>query len=649
MPTIHITLLGRFVVTVDGVPVAESGWTRRHAAALVKVLAMAPARRMHREQIIDLVWPDETLDEAAPKLHKAAHFARRSIGVPNSVVLYGDNITLCPDEDTTVDVVEFENLARRALLDEDVAAAREAIALYGGELLPQDRYETWAEDRREQLRLRHLDLLRLDGRWETVIEFDESDELAHLALMRRYAASGDRHAALRQFERMGRTLRRELGVAPSAEAVALRNRLLADYEVGPRHDTTLIGRGLELALAERALLDSVAGRSRVLIVVAPAGGGKSSLLAAIRTRATELNLRVGHGTCAPVEGAWPYAPVVEALADFCRRDPTLLEGLPHHHRHEIERALAGAEATWTGGSSHQRLLVAAAELVRLASAANGLLLTIDDLHDADDASLRLLHYIARSTHDQPVCIVLTHRPAPMTDALAETRQSLIARHGAAELELAPLDKADVAALIRRHVAHPETELVDQIIAFSAGLPFAVNELARRAGNDRRWVQRLDADAIGGIAPGTRAVLQRVAVVGSSFDTDEFVALSGLREDEAFERLDDALAARIVEPANAGYRFRHRLVRDALLEDVPPHRRRGIHRDAAARLIELRASPARIGHHLLHSGATADAVPYLLRAAETEAAVGLPRRAGPGRRRSPARHRRATRHGAVIAR
>ena len=82
---------------------------------------------------------------------------------------------------------------------------------------------------------------------------------------------------------------------------------------------------------------------------------------------------------------------------MCRRHPTLLDGLPDHHREEIDRALAGAEISWTGGSSHQRLFVAAAELVRLASATNGLLLTIDDVHDADDASLRLLHYIARST------------------------------------------------------------------------------------------------------------------------------------------------------------------------------------------------------------------------------------------------------------
>jgi DNA-binding SARP family transcriptional activator len=89
---------------------------------------------------------------------------------------------LCPDADATVDVELFENLARRALVTENVAATRQAVAVYGGELLPHDRYEVWAEQRREQLRLRHLDLLRLDGRRETVVELDASDEHAHLAI-----------------------------------------------------------------------------------------------------------------------------------------------------------------------------------------------------------------------------------------------------------------------------------------------------------------------------------------------------------------------------------------------------------------------------------------------------------------------------------
>ena len=128
--------------------------------------------------------------------------------------------------------------------------------------------------------------------------------------------------------------------------------------------------------------------------------------------------------------------------------------------------------------------------------------------------------------------------------------------------------------------------------------------------------------IGGIPPATREVLQRVAIIGTTFDTDGFVALSGLEDEAAaFDHLDRALAANVVERTPTGYRFRHGLVREALLNDIPPHRRRRIHADAAARLGRIGGSPAQIGHHLLEAGEPVAAVPHILRAAETAAAIG----------------------------
>src|SRR5689334_13486971 len=452
VPDIRVTLLGGFAVSAAGVPVAEAAWKRRHAAAVVKVLALAPGRRLHREQVIDLVWPDDTIAAAVPKLHKAAHYARHAIGVPDAVVLRGDQVLLCPGAAVTVDVAEFEELARRALAGAGpadragdgasdgagVAAARRALALYEGELLPADRYQEWAEPRRDQLRRQHLELLRLDGRWAEVAELDPADEHAHLALMRRHAADGDRHAALRQFDRLDRALRTELGIGPGPEATALRDRLLAAQQVFPRRGGPLLGRDLELSAAEQALLDALAGRGRTLIVTGPAGQGKSSLLGAITARAAELGMARGHGTSARVEGAWPYAPVIEALAGLGRDEPALLGAVTARHREQLDQAQAGMPVSWAGAGSHQRLFAAAAELAGVAAAARGLLLTIDDVHDADEASLRLLHYLARSARDQRVCIVLAHRPAPVPDALAELRASLTGRYGAAELRLGPL-------------------------------------------------------------------------------------------------------------------------------------------------------------------------------------------------------------------
>ena len=81
---VRITLLGGFEVIAAGTVVPSAHWRRRHAAALVKVLAMLPGRRMHREQVIDTIWPELSVDEAAPRLHKAAHYARRALQHPDS-------------------------------------------------------------------------------------------------------------------------------------------------------------------------------------------------------------------------------------------------------------------------------------------------------------------------------------------------------------------------------------------------------------------------------------------------------------------------------------------------------------------------------------------------------------------------------------
>lgn len=614
---VHVRLLGRFEVTVDGAPVPAARWSRRHAASLVKVLALAPGLRLHREQVIDLVWPEDMAAEALPKLHKAAHFARRAIDVPGAVVLRGEQVLLCPEADVTVDVVQFEELARRAIAEGDAAVARQALTVHGGELLPLDRYEPWAQERREQVRLRLLELLRLDGAWEALVELDETDEVAHLALMRRHIANGDRHAALRQFERLARALRRELGVGPSRAASALRDQLVGDAAPRPQR---LLGRDRELALVTRVLREATAGRGRTVIVEGVAGIGKTALLGAVAAHARELGVRVGSGTAAGVEGGWPYAPVLEALGQVCREHPVVLDGLAAEHRNAIERAVSGAEFHWDGAGSHQRLFVAAGELLQRASATTGLLLTFDDLHEADDAALRLVHYLARCARDRPVAIVLAHRPVAPGAASASTRDSLIGRHGAVGITLSPLAAADVDAVVRRHVPAPAPAVVDRIAALAAGVPFAVHELARQAaaGSER---PTLGPGLAGGVAVETREILVRVAVAGVVFDTDEFVALSARPEREAFDHLDAALDAGIVEQAGAGYRFRHHLVRAALLEGLPPHRMRAVHRDVADRLIEAGAPAARIGHHLDAAGSAREAVPYLLRAAETDAALG----------------------------
>ena len=618
---VEITLLGTFEVVLDGSRVTADAWPRPQAAALVKVMALSPGRQRHREQVIDLLWPDLSVTEAAPRLHKLAHYARVALGDRRAVVLRGETVALFPDAEVVVDIDVFEARADAALSADIPEAAAEAADTYGGPLLPADLYEPWAERRREQLRLRYIELLRRAGQWNRLLSEDPTDEEANLVLMNRHVADGDHRAALRQFERLNVVLRRELGVTPSPRLLAMRDQVLA--ALSAQHhpvvsQQTLVGRSSEQSVIADLLSEARHQSGRTILVSGPPGVGKSALLDWARERAERSGWRTGHGVAAAIEGAWPYAPVLDAFSDLCRKHPTLLDGLNEAFREEIDRGLAGHELTWDGEGTHQRLFVAAAELLRLAAAGTGLLLTIDDMHESDEASLRLLHYLARSVASEHALIVVGYRTGGQQ--IEQVKASLLRRNMAIHMPLRPLDRASADALVRAELPEASAETLEHVWDVSGGLPFAVIEMARAvsSGTTARGAGALGLDRL---SVKTRDALQRVAVVGISFDTDEFVVLTGLPESEAYAALDAAVAASVVLHTGSGFRFRHALIRDALLEDIAPAQQRGFHHQAASRLRAIGAGPTRIAHHLIAAGRLSDAVPYVLQAVETEAAVG----------------------------
>ena len=223
---VAINLLGPFRVEVDGRPVPKESWARRDAAGLVKLLALRRGRRLHREQVMDLLWPDVDPAEAAPRLHKAAYFARKAMGVPDAVVLRDEMVTLLPGTAVDVDAEDFECAAEEALRAGSPTAATEVLDEYPGEPLQDDLYADWVTEPRERLASLRHQLLRLAGRWGDLLELDPVDEDAHLGLMRELARQGDRRAALRQYEALDRAMRREVGVAPGPEATRLRDELM---------------------------------------------------------------------------------------------------------------------------------------------------------------------------------------------------------------------------------------------------------------------------------------------------------------------------------------------------------------------------------------------------------------------------------------
>jgi predicted ATPase/DNA-binding SARP family transcriptional activator len=291
---LELTLLGRFAVSVDGVEAPDRAWRLRKARTLVKALALEPGRRLHRERAMELLWPDLTATAAQNNLHQALHAARRVLG-PDSIVLADGMLELAPAATCDVDV--FEEAARAAREHGTPDAYGTALDAYGGELLPEDAYESWSEARRAALGDLHcalcLELAELQEPADAIATLQRAlaaaplHEPAHRALMRTYERLGRRQDALAQFHRLRGALRRTFEAEPDAETRALYRDLLAADPVEdetaravlPSPMTSFVGRGREV----RDVVELV-GRSRLVTLIGPGGSGKTRLaIAALDT------------------------------------------------------------------------------------------------------------------------------------------------------------------------------------------------------------------------------------------------------------------------------------------------------------------------------------------------------------------------------
>ena len=106
---VRVRLLGGFRVSVGSRTIGEDRWRRRKAAALVKLLALNPSHRMHREQVMHLLWPHLGGEAAANNLHRNLYVARRTLepvpltSSPHCLSLCGEQLVLCPERDLWVD------------------------------------------------------------------------------------------------------------------------------------------------------------------------------------------------------------------------------------------------------------------------------------------------------------------------------------------------------------------------------------------------------------------------------------------------------------------------------------------------------------------------------------------------------------------
>ena len=419
----------------------------------------------------------------------------------------------------------------------------------------------------------------------------------------------------------------------------------------------LIGRDDELAKIDAALEAATRGAGQTVVVAGEAGGGKSAFVREIETRAHGRGFRVLRGATLESDRTLPYAPFIAAVRSGFR-------GTPHERLGRVLAQTApdlaqlfpelGRAAKPEGAMEQHRLSVAFHGLFTAFARESPILVVLEDLHWSDEASLDLLHYLARELRDSRTVVLANYRSDEMhrRHPFLRTLGSLQRERLVTEIPLRRLTPDEVGRLIQEtfSTGPVSDEFRDAVYTRCEGNPFFTEELLKAmvdsgdiyrtaSGWERKPIAELRIPSsireavharIERLSPEAQATLSAASVIGLRFPFEVLRATTGASATDILAHLRQFIELQLAIEQGGdddAYAFRHALTREVVYDELLAPERKALHRAVAAALESSPpVEPGLLALHLVAAGEHARAIPHLLEAAQRASAAGAPREA-----------------------
>ena len=427
-----------------------------------------------------------------------------------------------------------------------------------------------------------------------------------------------------------------------------------------------VGRERELAELVSACEAGANSDAHLFLIYGEPGIGKTRLADELASRVKAEGLQVLWGRCREGDGAPAYWPWIQVIRSFLgaldpdqRRNLAVESGIASDIIREVAQIipdlrpapdLLPAQSTVPPSVADKlepnearfRLFDAVTSFLKMGARARPMLIVLDDLHDADEASLALLRFVAHELKGTAILIIATYRDVEMRRS--PNLSKFIAELGreARPIPVSGLSESEVTKFVEfRARQTPDEKLVAKLRSATNGNPLFVDGIVRvliaeraigsEAALDRPFkipsgIREAIRARLDGLSPESNSILAAAAAIGNEFDFNLCQSVAGVSADEAQLLLDEASKAGIVLSLDhCRYRFSHALIREAVYSELDTNSRILIHGKIGNRLEEIHRENidphlAELAHHFREARLAEKAIDYSVRAGRDAVSV-----------------------------